>query len=350
MSSALFSLARDTFGTRLTEAAAIDLLAAHRVVVVGEIHSVPVCTAFEHRVQRRMAGMAQAAEGTLHVVLEHFSFEMQGTLDRFQRGELDLNGLLAEYAEGDEGHDLGPYSPLLAHAQDHAASVRLHGGFIPRRFARMLMREGVPAAVEAASARGFVSADERCDGTEAHYSFFESLLTGRDHLDSTSVPSDQFRRMFPAQVLKDAAMAHKVCDLARTAPAADSFLVLCGVGHMAYGHGVPERILAGMPEAPPRLASVYCRGPAHGLHLAPLAALAQQTCVAAADQAAGHLLGELFGRGAASPAATLCLAYDDSGHDCSAYCGASDADTPAGGVARDDSAGTRAAPADRGAA
>ena len=38
----------------------------------------------------------------------------------------------------------------------------------------------------------------------------ESLLTGRNLHDRTLPPTDAYRKMFPAQVIKDAAMAHKL--------------------------------------------------------------------------------------------------------------------------------------------
>lgn len=49
--------------------------------------------------------------------------------------------------------------------------------------------------------------------------------------------------MFPAQVIKDASMANKVSQLIEADPEAkDLYLLVCGVGHMGYGFGVPERI------------------------------------------------------------------------------------------------------------
>ena len=101
--------------------------------------------------------MLETSAGTVHVVMEHFTFEMQETLDRFQAGDLPFSGLLAAYAEGDEGHDLAAYEPLLQHARAHSARVRLHGGFIPRSYARTLMREGLPVALDAAKQAGFIA-------------------------------------------------------------------------------------------------------------------------------------------------------------------------------------------------
>ena len=67
-------------------------------------------------------------------------------------------------------------------------------GFIPRTYARMVMREGLDVALKAAKSKGFLAGQERCEGTDAHYSYFESLLTGRDLFDAHSaVPTDQVR-------------------------------------------------------------------------------------------------------------------------------------------------------------
>ena len=43
---------------------------------------------------------------------------------------------------GTEGHDLQAYKSLLEHARENKNLVKLHAGFIPRTFARQLMKEG----------------------------------------------------------------------------------------------------------------------------------------------------------------------------------------------------------------
>jgi hypothetical protein len=60
--------------------------------------------------------------------------------------------------------------------------------------------------------------------------------------------------MLPAQVLKDASMAHRVNELiadADSSASEDRVLVLCGNGHMGFGHGVPERIFKRHPGPSP---------------------------------------------------------------------------------------------------
>lgn len=86
-------------------------------------------------------------------------------------------------------------------------------------------------------------------------------MTGRSlHGDGAAPqqPSNLVRRLFPAQVLKSAAMAHRLATLADECPD-DALLVLCGSSHMLFGHGVPERLF----EAVPRLQAECCRVVAH---------------------------------------------------------------------------------------
>ena len=234
--AAIVSLGAASFGqpAGVTDA---QSLAAARLVVFGEIHSMPPCIELLQRTASSMMAHAAAAGGTLHVVLEHLNFEQQPLLDGYAGRSLDMAELIARYEEGPEGHDLAPYEPLFELAREPPAAaaaaaaggsgggapaatgrMRLHAGFIPRSYARIVMREGVEAALAAARDKGYVSTSEDCAATEAHYSFFESLLTGRSPHDERTPPSDQFRRMFPAQVIKDAAMAHKVSGLVAANP------------------------------------------------------------------------------------------------------------------------------------
>jgi ubiquinone/menaquinone biosynthesis C-methylase UbiE/uncharacterized iron-regulated protein len=202
------------------------------------------------------------------VIFEHFNFDMQELLEDYQSQKIDFAKLNEEYAKGPEGHDVLAYSPLLEHARSNPDSVKLHAGFIPRTFARTLMREGLEPALEAAKAKDFISADEMCAGSEHHYNFFDSLISGRDMHDTSTPPGENFRRMFPAQIIKDAAMAYKVTKLIKEDAAGhDRYLVICGNGHMGYGYGVPERIYSSIPEIAEQTYMILAREPDHLLSL-----------------------------------------------------------------------------------
>jgi len=196
-------------------------------------------------------GTSSLDEPRVRVVMEHFSVEMQNILDQYHVGSIDVFGLLQEYRNiGTENHYLNPYFPALESARRNQ-KIRLYGGFIPRTFARLLMKDGIDAALHASRIQGFIPTDESLQGTDAHYNFFEGLITGRNiHGDPqpggevADPPTDRFRaKMFPAQILKDASMAHAVQNiLDMDVTGGDKVLVVCGLGHMLYSHGVPERI------------------------------------------------------------------------------------------------------------
>ena len=297
-STALYRLTpqSNVFGARVLRETVLEEAADKQCVIIGELHGMPPVIQLQLDVLRKMV---QRSEGVVHVVLEHFNFDMQGLLDRHNDGALSSQDLAAEYERIDtEGHNLLPYLPLLCAAQELQGRVKLTAGFIPRTYARQLMREGTEAALDSAKAAGYVGADESCDASDAHYNFFESLISGRD-MHSDTPPSDRFRKMFPAQVIKDAAMAHLVSGMVSQGAASDRYLLLLGVGHMAYSLGVPERILARHPEL--KTYSIYSRGADHGLLLSVLGA---------AD--APDALKELFGEGT-PPAADVCFAFEEGG-------------------------------------
>lgn len=303
--AALLSLREGTFAKPACTADVAALTSA-RLVIVGEIHSAPACIALQCRAVSSILDAMPSGDGsTLHIVLEHFNFEMQAALSAFETGSMSLAEL--ESAAHDEGHAISDYAALLGLARD-SSRIRLHAGFIPRSFARQVMRESLGAALDSAKAAGYIRSDETCAASEAHYGFFESLLTGRNPHDPMTPPSDRFRAMFPAQVLKDAAMAHRVSQLVTASAAgaspghhpSDQFLVVCGVGHSGYSHGVPERIFAAHPE----LASAGATCRVWCLPLLP-------TVDFDAPSALSAELVSAFGPAGASSPAELCLAFTD---------------------------------------
>lgn len=310
--TSLLTLRSEAFG-RLVDANDVGALLAARLVIIGEIHSVPQCVELQVRAASSMLGAMSADGPKLHLVMEHFNFEMQPHLDGFSRGDLSLSELATAAAE--EGHTIEEYGPLLGICRENASRMVLHAGFIPRSYARLVMRESVDAALEAAKAANYVRGDETCAATEAHYGFFESLLTGRP-ISSDSPPSERFRAMFPAQVIKDAAMAHKVAQLisasdtsstigassrATAHHADDRFLVICGIGHSGYSHGVPERIFRAHP-------SLAAAGRTYRVWCLPLPSTVDFDSPPALVEA----LSSVFGPAGTSSPAEACLAFAEA--------------------------------------
>jgi SAM-dependent methyltransferase/uncharacterized iron-regulated protein len=225
-------------------------IAQHKLVFLGETHSMPPIISFQREIQAEMSKQADK----LHVILEHFSFDLQELLDRYMDDEIDFEQLVDKYhLTGEEGHHLEPYRDLLEDAKRQG--VHLHAGFLPRKYARMLMKDGEEPALEAASE--WLPEDVNLHGSDFHYNVFESLLSGRsiypDENDEENEPSDQFRKIFKAQVLKDEAMAHRVTGLIQKNENKEEvdnekFLVIAGNGHLLHYCGVPERVLRENPE------------------------------------------------------------------------------------------------------
>jgi SAM-dependent methyltransferase len=330
----------------------IQEIAQHKVVFLGEVHSMPPIVAFQREVQKAMMNIDVDTStttsrsgggngGNLHVIMEHFSFELQYLLDEYMDDKIDFDTLVHKYHQrGSENHNLEPYRDLLEdakrnniskrettthHAETDAQSgnniitndssreeeeaervaavngrtrhIKLHAGFLPRKFARMLLKDGEEMTLQAASewlpGKDVNESKSKMDlkGNDFHYNVFESLLSGRslyqhqneqrdDRNDSSGGgthlhadgPSDQFRRIFQAQVLKDEAMAHRVSTLIQESSSSsssssfsssgksggvvetdddgnqDKFLVIAGNGHLLHYTGVPERVLRDNPQ------------------------------------------------------------------------------------------------------
>mmetsp|Transcript_55002 Transcript_55002/g.61442 ORF Transcript_55002/g.61442 Transcript_55002/m.61442 type:complete len:638 (-) Transcript_55002:89-2002(-) len=232
-------------------------IARHKLVFLGETHSMPPIISF----QREILAEMDKQSDKLHVILEHFSFDLQKLLDRYMDGEIDFEQLVDKYHEtGEEGHHLEPYRELLEDAKSQG--IHLHAGFLPRKYARMLMQDGEKSALEAAKKKKWLPDDVNLDSSDFHYNVFESLLSGRSLYNEDSsgndekisdCPSDQFRNIFKAQVLKDEAMAHRVTGLIQNNNEEEEvdnekFLVIAGNGHLLHYCGVPERVLRENPE------------------------------------------------------------------------------------------------------
>ncbi|MGK3742467.1 MAG: putative iron-regulated protein [Bacillariaceae sp.] len=232
-------------------------IARHKLVFLGEIHSMPPIISFQREIQAEMNRQSDK----LHVILEHFSFDLQELLDQYMDNEIDFEQLVDKYHEtGEEGHDIEPYRDLLEDAK--SLGIHLHAGFLPRKYARMLMKDGEKKALKAA--KKWLPEDVNLDSSDFHYNVFESLLSGRsiynkdssDNQEKYDSPSNQFRNnIFRAQVLKDEAMAQKITGLIQNNNneeekefVNEKFLVIAGNGHLLHYCGVPERVLRENPE------------------------------------------------------------------------------------------------------
>jgi len=221
-----------------------DLVENKRLIYFGEIHGHPQVVDLEVLVLKILVEDAKNRnpQHKVNVFLEHFNLEHQGLINSYLQNDIDEKELLAKYSEiGDEGHEVEKYTPLLRYAKENFTTVNVNGAFVPRKFAKMLVKEGEDSAYNAVISLGYMNEDEKLPGSENHYNFFDSLISGRD-INSDQSVSERFRKIFPAQVLKDSVMASSVGRGIKTSGANDKFLVIAGTGHIDYRFGVPERL------------------------------------------------------------------------------------------------------------
>lgn len=275
----------------------VDEIEHAKLVYFGEFHSESRIVSFQTELvkewSKRLALTPAAASGgrppRLHLIMEHFSVDMQELLERYQ--SLDAGSDAVSFPDDDieafeqlidsyknygtEGHDLLPYSGLLQFCRETTSKskeghceILLHGGFIPRNHAARLNKECpddeskklffeemsnecgyLPIRGEAMFNALFVSSDFKLRGPKEHKLLIQSLMNGSDLYSPVEINDDPeeidgeekpFDRLYQAQLLKDHAMAYKVTNIMLDQPSSDRYLVIAGYGHLKHRLGVPE--------------------------------------------------------------------------------------------------------------
>jgi uncharacterized iron-regulated protein len=200
---------------------------AHRVVMVGEQHD----QAAHHEAQRRVVEMAGAAGPGLVVGLEMLTWEKQAALDRFNRGEVDVDALdgAVDWKKA-WGFDFGLYAPVFRAGRAVGASfVALNA---PRPLVRAVREKGVEGLADDERSR----VPELDLGDALHRRWFEGVFASAGH----PLKPAELDGFYRAQVLWDEAMADTATRALRGG--ARQVIVLAGAGHVALGRGVPQRI------------------------------------------------------------------------------------------------------------
>ncbi len=220
-----------------------EFLRSKRTVWFGEYHSETRIVWVLEKLARSFLSSVDRTRSRprrcLHVVFEHFSFEMQDLLDEYQssKSTMEWSNLVEKYKEiGTEGHDLDPYrrfcelcrssgrsrtsssegeSGASAEGKNSSAdtTVKMHGGFIPRPHASAFMKaqttEEKEVLLENLASRGYLPSGQTINrirrrlvlevqenkpkliagrekgvgelpGSTGHFTLFESMMTSRD--------------------------------------------------------------------------------------------------------------------------------------------------------------------------
>lgn len=235
-------------GQRLAWSELDRQLSNKRLIFIGEHHAQPEVVEMELAIVDSMLKSIGGQNGSIFLVMEHFPIDRQDLLTKYLSGSLKLNEFHESYeAETKEGHKLLAYEHLLEYVKDHYPKIRLFAGFPPRPFSRIAMSETQETVAERAIELGYlVTKEELIPGSDLHYQFFEGLIADRPFTKSScDAVEGNFRKIFPAQTLKDSVMSSMITRCIRSSNCPeDKFIAICGSGHCEYGFGVPERVNA----------------------------------------------------------------------------------------------------------
>ncbi len=217
-------------GEPMPHQAVIDDLASVRVVYLGERHRV-----VRHHVMQAQIIADLAAKGRRLVVgLEQLEAVWQPALDRFQAGELDFQQLAETTKWGARWPNYEQYRPVLEAARKakaplvalnaQAETIRqvARGGGVTQLAPDL--REQLP--------RDMVLDDEP----------YAKLLSTYMHVHLAATP-ERLRPMVEAQIARDEHMADVLTQFLLSPEGKDRMaVVICGVGHVSYGLGMPARV------------------------------------------------------------------------------------------------------------
>jgi uncharacterized iron-regulated protein len=215
----------------LTKDQTITLLAAAKIVYVGESHD----NLRHHRIQLEiLRALADRSPGHVAVGMEMFQRPAQPQLDRWSRGELDEREFLITWYEN-WSEDYDYYRDILEFIRDrHIPLVALNAS------------ERVVQAV-ADGHRDSASDGERPSIPEIdandpfHRRQMEAVFGGH----AKGAGFDAFYRTMLAW---DETMAQTVADFVSSPSGRDkSLVVFAGGGHVAYGFGIPRRAFRRLP-------------------------------------------------------------------------------------------------------
>jgi uncharacterized iron-regulated protein len=132
---------KKTYGEELSTLDALTEMEKSKVIIFGD----NLENKHTQLMKSVMISHLLTRKGTLHVVLEHFNFEMQFLLDDFQAGKLSFKQLLSAYMFiGAEGYDADvmQYRSLLEYSRNNHERVKLHAGFLPWPYASIAVKKG----------------------------------------------------------------------------------------------------------------------------------------------------------------------------------------------------------------
>lgn len=207
-------------------------LAGAGVIYAGEAHSVQR----HHAVQLWLLQELFLRQVSLVLCLEQIEARDQPIVDRYNRREIDFDGLVREMDWAKKWRNFADYRGLCEFARQHRVPIQALNA--PPDVIRAVSRGGGIANLSGEQ-RAQLPAEIVTDDP------VYERLTNRELAIHMAMDPAKLRPVFEAQVSRDETMAANIVAARRTAPAPGkprtAFVVL-GAGHMRYGLGTAARV------------------------------------------------------------------------------------------------------------
>ena len=211
----------------------IPELEQKRVVFVGENHD----RYDHHLIQLEIIRRLHARHPQLAIGMEMFQQPFQGYLDDYVAGRLSEAELLrsTEYYRRWR-FDFRLYAPILRYAREHQLPVVALN--LPVELTRKVGRKGIDGLTDAERA-AIPAVIDRSDALYAQR--LKGVFDQHPHKERR-----KFEHFIEVQLLWDEGMAERAATFLEAHPD-HVMVVLAGTGHLAYGSGIPRRLVRRIP-------------------------------------------------------------------------------------------------------
>jgi len=224
-------------GTVMNFWQAMDMIAAAKVIYIGEMH-----TNFQaHEAQRRVIEeLERRFPGKVAIGMEMFREPQQPSLERWKRGELSERAFLKESKWFDNwGSDFGLYRGILDFARDRRMDV------IALNPSKEVQKQFAQAGAGALPPEIAAKVPQTDFSDPFQRALLESVFAGHDAgKKDPAAGAKMFDSFYRTQVLWEETMASRIVDyLNSPAGAGKRMVVIAGGFHVRYGLGVPRKAL-----------------------------------------------------------------------------------------------------------
>ena len=226
-------------GDEASEAAVAKDLRNAGVVYIGESHTIPR----HHAIQLDILKSLAKSGRPLALGMEQLEARNQPEVDRFNRGELDFDGLAKAIDWQKQWGNYEQYRAICEFAQ--RSGIPIKGLNAPKDVIRAVGRGGLRS----------LSSEQRKQlprSIELKDPVYEKLMNILLSVHASMDPK-MLRSIFEAQVARDETMAQNIAEAYGDTKSPRTVVVLCGSGHVRFGLGTPDRVRRRLPDVQDRI-------------------------------------------------------------------------------------------------